>query len=637
MDINRETFPNRNKNKAPAFTGAFGRTRMSDPQRFVVWPTTNDRRRFAGCARETLVHAFHAAAVAARHRSALLLFRQLGDQSLRRQHESCDRACVLQRSAHDLRRIEHAGLDQVLVLVGESVVAEVRVLRLQHLAQHHSAFFTGVLGGLAQRLLHRALHDVDADLLVAFEFQLVEGHSRAGQRDSAARDDALFNGRAGCVHRVFYAGFLLFHFGFGRRANFNDGHAADQLRQPLLQLLAVVVAGGLLNLAANFFYAAFDLGVLAFAFDDGGVVLVDGDFLRLAQVRKLNVFELDAEIFRDRLAAGQDCDVLQHGFATIAEARGLHRADVQRATQLVDHQSRERFALDVFSDDEQRLAALGDLLEQREQVFHRGNFLFVDQDVWILEHRFHPLGIGDEIGREIAAVKLHALDNIELGLERPRLLDGDDAVLADFLHRFRDDLPDGRIVVGADRPHLRNHFAGDGLGEFVEFAFVAFTFRIDLAADHFDSALDATLQRHRIGAGCNGLHAFAIDCLGENGRGGGAVAGHVGGLGSDFLHHLRAHVFERVFQFDFFCDGDAVLGDGRRTEFLVDHDVAALGTERDLDGVSEHVDAAKNRLAGLFSVNNLFCHIPFLLKFGCSTGCTISFWAIANQLLASSS
>src|ERR1051326_7999279 len=62
--------------------------------------------------------------------------------------------------------------------------------------------------------------------------------------------------------------------------------------------------------------------------------------------------------------------------------------------------------------------------------------------------------------------------------------------------------------------------------------------------------------------------AFSIDRLRENGGGGGAVAGDVGGLGSDFLHHLRAHVLERVFQFDFFCDGDAVLGDGRRTEFL---------------------------------------------------------------------
>src|ERR1700685_3865165 len=90
------------------------------------------------------------------------------------------------------------------------------------------------------------------------------------------------------MHGVFDAAFLLFHFGFGGGAYFNYGYASDQLRQPLLQLLAVVVAGGLVDLAANFFYAAFDLVVLALAFDDGGVVLVDGELLALAEVSDLN-------------------------------------------------------------------------------------------------------------------------------------------------------------------------------------------------------------------------------------------------------------------------------------------------------------------------------------------------------------
>jgi len=51
----------------------------------------------------------------------------------------------------------------------------------------------------------------------------------------------------------------------------------------------VVVAGGLVDLAANFFYAAFDLSVLALAFDHRSVVLVDGDLLGLAEVADLNV------------------------------------------------------------------------------------------------------------------------------------------------------------------------------------------------------------------------------------------------------------------------------------------------------------------------------------------------------------
>ena len=40
-------------------------------------------------------------------------------------------------------------------------------------------------------------------------------------------------------------------------------------------------------------------------------------------------FKLHAEIFGDHLTAGQDRDVLQHGFATIAETRCFNSCDFQ--------------------------------------------------------------------------------------------------------------------------------------------------------------------------------------------------------------------------------------------------------------------------------------------------------------------
>src|SRR2546426_593468 len=86
------------------------------------------------------------------------------------------------------------------------------------------------------------------------------------------------------------------------------------------------------------------------------------------------------------------------------------------------------------------------------------------------------------------------------------------------------------------------------------------------------------------------------------------TAGNVAGLGSDFLHHLRAHVLERIFQFDFFGNGDAVFGDRRRSEFLVDDDIAALRAKRNLDCISQQIHATQNGLPGIFAVDNLFCH-----------------------------
>ena len=106
----------------------------------------------------------------------------------------------------------------------------------------------------------------------------------------------------------------------------------------------------------------------AAAFDDGGVFLVDGDALGFAEVAEVDVLELDAEVFGDDAATGEDGDVFEHGLAAVAEARSLDGGDVEDAAELVDHEGGEGFAFDVFGDDEQRAAGLGDLLKQRKHV-----------------------------------------------------------------------------------------------------------------------------------------------------------------------------------------------------------------------------------------------------------------------------
>ena len=116
--------------------------------------------------------------------------------------------------------------------------------------------------------------------------------------------------------------------------------------------------------------------------------------------------------------------------------------------------------------------------------------------------------------------------------------------------------------------------------------------------DHrLDREVDAALEVHRVHAGGDRLGAFLHDRLGEHGRGGGAVTGNVGGLGSDLAHHLRAHVLELVLELDFLGDRHTVLGDARGAERLVEHDVAALRAERDLHRIGENVDAAQHAVA----------------------------------------
>ena len=104
-------------------------------------------------------------------------------------------------------------------------------------------------------------------------------------------------------------------------------------------------------------------------------------------------------------------------------------------------------------------------------------------------------------------------------------------------------LADRGVGIRGDRGDLCDLFLilADGFCDFIEFGH-----------NGFHGFINTALEGHRVRSGRDVLQAFAIDRLRENGRGRGAVAGHVRSFGSDFLNHLSAHIFIRVFEFDFF-------------------------------------------------------------------------------------
>src|SRR5205814_9249448 len=234
----------------------------------------------------------------------------------------------------------------------------------------------------------------------------------------------------------------------GRCDDIADHNTAREFRESLLQFLFVVIAGRLFNLTSDLSNAALDVRALARTFDDRGVFFVDRNAFGFTEVFQLDVLKLDPEIFGNAFAAGQHRDVFQHRLATIAEARGFDRADLQRPAQFVHDQRGERFAFHVFRDDEQWTSSFRDFLEQRKHVLQARYFLLVNQDVRIFEDGFHLLRVGDEVGRQITFVELHALDDFQRGLDRFRFLDRDRAVLADLVHGVGDDLADRLVPVG---------------------------------------------------------------------------------------------------------------------------------------------------------------------------------------------
>ena len=192
----------------------------------------------------------------------------------------------------------------------------------------------------------------------------------------------------------------------------------------------------------------------------------------------------------------------------------------------------------------------------------------MDQDVGVLQHRFHRLRIGDEVGREVAAIELHAFDPLDLGGQALAFIDGDHAVLADLLHGVGQELADFRIVVGGD---------GADLGDLFLLVLDRDRHALELVGDVGHGLLHARLELHGIHARDDGPEAFVEEGLGEDGGGGGAVAGLVAGLRGDLADHAGAHVLIDVFQVDFLGDRDAVFGDGRRAKTLLEDDVASRG------------------------------------------------------------
>src|ERR1051326_751182 len=202
------------------------------------------------------------------------LLRNLGDQRLGRENHRRDRGGVLQRRAGDLQGIDDAALDHVGILALGRIVALALALLLD-LFDNNAALGAGIGADAPQWLLERALQHRRTRLLIAVELadNRVQRAERVDERGAAARHDAFLDGRARRRQRVLDAVLLLLQLDLSSGADLDDRHAASQLGQSLLQLLAIEIAGGVGDLRADLLDAALDSLFRAAPLDNGGLVL----------------------------------------------------------------------------------------------------------------------------------------------------------------------------------------------------------------------------------------------------------------------------------------------------------------------------------------------------------------------------
>jgi chaperonin GroL len=155
---------------------------------------------------------------------------------------------------------------------------------------------------------------------------------------------------------------------------------------------------------------------------------------RKAMMEDIAVLDVDAEVFKDGPATGENRDVFHHGFPTVAISRRLDGTYLEGATEFVHDQRRKSVAFEVLREDEERLSSLGNLLQKRHNVLHRSDFLFVDEDVGVFEDGLHLFRLGHEVGRKIASVELHSFNDVQLVVKRFSVFHSYHALFADFLH-----------------------------------------------------------------------------------------------------------------------------------------------------------------------------------------------------------
>src|SRR5690606_22658353 len=153
------------------------------------------------------------------------------------------------------------------------------------------------------------------------------------------------------------------------------------------------------------------------------------------------------------------------------------------------------------------------------------------------------------------------------------------------------------ISVGGNRADLRDLLIGGDL----------LRLRAELVDHTVRGEIDTALQVHGIGAGRNRLGALAYDRVRQHRRRRGAVTCLIGGLRGNLAHHLRAHVLEFVLELDLFGNRNTVLADARRTEGLLDDDVATLGAKSDSHGIRQDIHPAQQTLTGFLREFHFLC------------------------------
>lgn len=495
-------------------------------------------------------HSCHGVHSTGRTSSTRVLFCCLNDSNFRCTEKGGYSASIDESGADNLEGIKNTSFNHVDVLASGAVesLVEVAAELIGELANNNRAFSSGVLDNLAGGVCDGVLDNGDTELLVEVgSLDVLKSVDRGLKKTSTTTgEDTLLDGGASGVQSIDDAVLLLANLDFGGTADLNDGDTAGKLSKTLLELLLLVLgSAGVSHDTADLLAALRDRVLAAVTVEEDSVLLGNGDSSGGAEHVGGSLLELDVKVVAEDSTVGQDSEIAEDRLAVVTEAGSLNGSDLELATKLVEDADSKSLAIDILSNDEEGTALLLGSLKSGNDVLNSRDLLLGEEDQRLLEFNLGALGIGDEVGGDVAAVELHSLGDLELILNGLALLHGDDTLLADLLHGVGEELANVSVTVGGDGGDLGDFLAGGDL--------------LLVCAQVLDNSLDGGLgsapQVHRVASSGDVLDGLGEDSAGENGGGCGTVTSNLVGLGGDVLEKTSTKVLELVLKGNGLGDG----------------------------------------------------------------------------------
>ena len=206
-------------------------------------------------------------------------------------------------------------------------------------------------------------------------------------------------------------------------------------------------------------------------------------------------------------------------------------------------------------------------LQYGQKFLHVGDFLVVNQNERRFVNGFHFFAIGNEVWRNVTSIELHTFNNFYAGFGTFCFFNGDYAFFLYFFHCFGNNATYFAVVICRNGCNLFDFFR-------ISSYFLSICFQVfDNLCNGF---VNTTFQIHWICTCSNVLQSCVYNHLSQYGSGSSTITCLVVGFRSYFFYHLSTHVFNGIFQFNFFCNRNTVFSNLGSTKFFIDNHITTF-------------------------------------------------------------